>query len=166
MTTVNEREYVIPLRRHWLHVQQYNRSAKAIQAIKKFVAKHMKVADRDISKVKLDVHFNNEIWFRGRTNPPAKIKVKVKRDGDLVKVDFVDTPEYVKHLKNKSVKYHKHAEKAQPSVTPAQITEAEKNKELATAENNAKEIKEEKTAAKHTTPIKESASEKKSSIKK
>src|SRR3989338_9112388 len=91
-----EREYIIPLRREWLKVPMYERTGRAIKAIKKFIAKNMKVIDRDVSKVKLDVYFNNEIWFRGRANPPSKIKVKAVKEGDIVKVGLADIPEHIK----------------------------------------------------------------------
>ena len=45
-----EREYVIPLRVQWKKVPRYKRAAKATKAIKEFLAKHMKVKDRDINK--------------------------------------------------------------------------------------------------------------------
>src|SRR3989344_3570473 len=77
-----EREYVVPLRRAWLHVPHYNRTSKAIKTIKKFIAKHMKVEDRDPNKVKLDVYLNNDLWFRGRANPPSRVKVKARKEAE------------------------------------------------------------------------------------
>src|SRR3989344_1137762 len=100
-TKVIEREYTIPLRRAWLKVPHYERTGKAIKIIKKFIAKHMKIPDRDVNKVKLDVFLNNQIWFRGRKSPPSKVKIKVRKENDIVKVDFVEVPEYVKFLKVK-----------------------------------------------------------------
>ena len=84
-----EREYIIPLRRVWLKAPEYERGRKAIKAIKEFIAKHMKVTDRNLKKVKLDIFLNNEIWFRGKANPPAKVKVKATKINDIVKVEFV-----------------------------------------------------------------------------
>jgi len=46
----------------------------------------MRVPDRDVSKVKLDIYLNQEIWFRGKKKPPAKIKVRVKKEGELYMV--------------------------------------------------------------------------------
>ena len=71
-----EREYVIPLRKAFIKAAQYERTGKAIKEIKKFIARHMKIPEKDVSKVKLDVFFNNDLWFRGRKHPPAKIKEK------------------------------------------------------------------------------------------
>ena len=64
-----EREYIIPLRSEWRKVANYRRTGRAVKAIKKFIAKHMKVPDRDLDKVKLDMYLNNELWFRGRKKP-------------------------------------------------------------------------------------------------
>ncbi len=144
-TKTLEREYVIPLRRFWLNVQRYNRTSKAIKAIKQYVAKHMKVPDRDIDKVKLDVYFNNELWFRGRTNPPAHVKVKVRKEGELVHVTFVETPQHIVFLKAKHSRRHQKAEKKgipapEPKPAVEQKTEElkveEKEKEKAVAEHN------------------------------
>ena len=101
-----EREYTIPLRRFWLNVPEYERTGKAIKVIKKFIAKHMKITDRDTDKVKLDVYFNNELWFKGRRHPPSKIKVKASKEGEIVKVSFVEEPAHVKFLKQKHGKKH------------------------------------------------------------
>jgi len=91
-----EREYIIPLKRKVLNVPRYRRAKKAVRTIKEFLAKHMKVEDRDIRKVKVDIHLNNEIWFRGIKKPANKIKVKaVKKDG-IVYVELADVPEVVK----------------------------------------------------------------------
>lgn len=154
-----EREYVIPLRRAWRNVPQYERTGKAIKAIKIFVAKHMKVEDRDVKNVKLDVYFNNEIWFRGRANPPSKIKVKVKKDGDIVHVTFAEVPKYVQILKKKNTKFHKAADKPvekaeakEDSRTEEQKTE-EVEKEKSVAEAGMKDAKMQVKADKHITKV-------------
>ncbi|MBI3334705.1 50S ribosomal protein L31e [Candidatus Pacearchaeota archaeon] len=158
---VLEREYVIPLRRHWLHVPHYERTGKAVKAIKQFIAKHMKVPDRDVYKVKLDVYFNNELWFKGRASPPHKIKVKARKEGELVHVTFVQEPKQVTFLKAKHGKRHK---KAEVPVTPAEAPKEtvekteeqkteEKEKEQAVAQQSLKEAKQEVKAQKHVTKV-------------
>lgn len=157
-----EREYVIPLRRAWLRVPYYERTGKAIKAIKIFVAKHMKVTNRDTDKVKLDVYFNNNLWFKGRANPPSKVKVKVRKEGELVHVTFVETPEYVKFLKAKHDKMHKKSDKKvepkeEPKEAPAKTEEQkkdEKEKETAVAQQAIKDADMAAKADKHTTPVK------------
>ncbi|MBX4196898.1 50S ribosomal protein L31e [Candidatus Pacearchaeota archaeon] len=154
-TKILEREYIIPLRRAWINVPHYERTGKAIKTIKKFIAKHMKVVDRDVSKVKLDVYFNNELWFRGRRHPPAKVKVRARKDGDIVKVEFVETPEHVKFLKAKHGKMHvkpeKKEEKEAPTPEEVEKRVEEKEKEKSVAEANIKEFKAESKAEKHST---------------
>ncbi len=106
-----QREYIIPLRKEWMKAPRYKRTRKSVKAIKEFVAKHMKVPDRDVNKVKLDVYLNNEMWFRGSRKPPAKVKVLVKREGDIVKVMMADAPERIKFLKARHDKVHKKSDK-------------------------------------------------------
>ena len=112
-----EREYIIPLKKSYLKVARYKRTSKAIKTIKQFIAKHMKVEDRDVSKVKLDPYFNNDIWFRGKTNPPTKVKVKAVKEGGIVKVDFVEIPDRVKFAKARHDKFHKETGK-KPEIKP------------------------------------------------
>ena len=153
-----EREYIIPLRREYMKVPRYERTGKAIKAIKKFIAKHMKVPERDIDKVKIDKYFNNEIWSRGRKSPPAKIRVKARKEGDIIKVDFVEIPEYVKFLKSKNEKFHKKPDvkeaKKEIPVPVEQSPEGKKDeveKEKATEIQNIKQAEQMAKAQKHTT---------------
>lgn len=131
-----ERIYNIPLRKSWLKVAKYKRAKKAVKALKEFLAKHMKVEDRDLKNVKLDTYLNEEIWFRGIKKPPAKIKVKaVKLDDGIVKAELLEIPEI---LKFKIAKEQKEKDKAK--------TEKEKKKaEQAAREAAEKGRKEEKT---------------------
>ncbi len=94
---VLEREYVIPLRRKWLKVPKYKRANKAIKSIKEFLARHMRVEERDLRKVKINKFLNHEIWFRGIKKPPARIKVKAKKlkNGDVY-AELAEIPEKVK----------------------------------------------------------------------
>jgi large subunit ribosomal protein L31e len=169
------REYVIPLRRSWLIVPEYRRAGRAAKAIKQFIAKHMKVPERDVEKVKLDMYLNNEIWFRGVRNPPSKIKVRATKEGDIVKVELAEIPEHVKFLKLKHEKMFKVAEKkpekaeekkeAEVGVEEstkkekseekkAEEKKAEQEKEKSGEEEQMKEAKHEKLADKHITKVK------------
>lgn len=159
-----EREYTIPLRRFWLGMPQYERTGRAVKTIKKFIAKHMKVPERDVNKVKLDVYFNNELWFRGRASPPSKIKVKATKEGDIVTVTFAEMPQYVKFLKAKNERIHKKSDKKEtPKVEEKkeEKTDDEKNnekeKETAVAESKAKEAKMESKVQKHVSSKPEKA---------
>lgn len=156
-----EREYIIPLRREWQKVANYRRAGRATKAIKKFIAKHMKVADRDVSKVKLDLYLNQEVWFKGSKKPPAKIKVKAIKEGEIVKVYLAEEPAHIKFLKSKSEKRHKSTDK--PVVTPKEEKKEEKTpeqkkeeveKEKAVAEARAAEIKQDVKTQKHLSKVK------------
>lgn len=158
-----EREYVIPLKREWLKVPRYERTSKAIKTIKKFIAKHMKVPERDVSKVKLDVYFNNDVWFRGKKKAPSKVKVKAVKKGDIVYVTFVDIPDHVKFLKTKHEKMFKPSEKkSKPSPIEGEKDEKseeqkkdEKEKEKSVAVLREKQAEQQATVQKHLTPVKE-----------
>jgi len=160
-----EREYVIPLRKEFLKVPQYRRAGRAAKAIKKFIAKHMKVEDRNVDKVKMDPYINNEIWFRGKANPPSKIKVKAIKEGDIVRVEFVEVPEHIKFLKAKHEKFHRESEKKEEKKEekkPEEIKEqkeeekkVETEKEKSVEKEQMKEAKMEKLADRHVTKVKE-----------
>jgi len=156
------REYIIPLRNEWRKVANYRRAGRAIKEIKKFIARHMKVPERDVSKVKLDSFLNQEIWFKGRMKPPAKIKVRAIKEGDIVKVELAELPEHWKFVKDKKERKHKPAlkvEKSKKSEEPTEKTEEEKKeegeKEKAVAEAQQVQAKQQAKAQKHTTKAKE-----------
>jgi large subunit ribosomal protein L31e len=157
-----EREYIIPLRSEWLKVADYRRAGRAVKAIKKFIAKHMKVQDRDVSKVKLDTYLNQEVWFKGRRKPPAKLKVRAVKEGEIVKVYLAEEPANVKFLKAKQEKRHKPTDK--PAVAPKEEKKEEKTeekkkeeseKEKSVAEARATETKLDVKAQKHLSKVKE-----------
>ena len=144
-----ETEYVVPLRQGWLKVPVYKRANKAVKTLKEFIARHMKVYDRDLRKIKVDVDLNNELRFRGMTKPPAKIKVKASRfDNNTVIVSLVDLPKHLefrnkraeKMTKSKSDKSDsgpKDPKKIEPTIKPV-----EDKKDESPAEEKAAEKKE------------------------
>jgi large subunit ribosomal protein L31e len=156
-TQTLERTYVIPLKREYLKVPKYKRTSRAIKTIKKFIAKHMKVSDRDFSKIKLDPYFNNYIWKQGKKSPPNKIKIKALKSEGIVTVNFVEIPEQVKFTKTKNEKRHKKQEikkapvktEAEPQKTPEEQKE-EKEKQQSVAESKEKIAEKAAKAEKHT----------------
>ncbi|MFH1802683.1 MAG: 50S ribosomal protein L31e [archaeon] len=144
------REYIIPLRSEWRKGANYKRAGRAIKAIKKFIARHMKVPERDVSKVKLDQWLNQEVWFKGKKKPPAKLKVRATKEGDIVRVELAELPQFVKFEKVKRERVNKPADKP---VTPEKPKEEkpeekteeekkdEKEKEQSVAEVRAKDAK-------------------------
>ncbi len=94
-----ERIYTIPLRREWLKASRVKRTPRAVSAIKNFLSRHMKA-----EKIVVSQKLNETIWKRGVHKPPAKIKVKAKREGEIVKVML---PEEGKEQKEKEKKVEK-----------------------------------------------------------
>lgn len=91
-----EREYIVPLREELRKVPEYKRANKAVKALKQFIARHMKIYDRDLRKVKIDVYLNNELRFRGIKKPIAKIKIKaIKRENGIVEAKLAELPKHI-----------------------------------------------------------------------
>ncbi|HRZ85165.1 MAG TPA: 50S ribosomal protein L31e [Candidatus Paceibacterota bacterium] len=145
-----EREYIINIREDLMKVPRYRRTPKAVKLIKEFIARHMRVVDRDLDKVKFSKWLNLELWHRGIQNPPTKIKVKAKKDGDIVLVDLVELPENMKYAKLREEKQKK---------------ESEKKKEKKKEEKEAKETKAEKDDKKEKEEKKEIEKEKEEAVK-
>lgn len=141
-----EREYVIPLRGKFRHVVRYKKTPKAIKSIKEFLARHMKIYDRDLNKIKLDKSLNEFIWSRGIKNPPHKVKVKAVKDGENIKVELAELPEKLKFKKAKEEKIEAKAiEIAEKKKTAVQRLKEKSETEKQTEEEKVEE-KEKKTA--------------------
>jgi large subunit ribosomal protein L31e len=135
-TNIVEREYVIPLRKEWNKVPRYRRAEKAIKAIREFLVRHMKVYDKDLTKIRIDKYVNEEIWHRGIKKPASKIKIKAIKEGDIVRVELVDYSEKAKFKKAREEKTEKEgAEKAKKKKE----TTPEKPEEVKTQEEEKKE---------------------------
>ena len=72
---MEERVYVIPLRKAFRHVPSYTKTKRAVREVGYFIAKHMKS-----DNVKIATELSNLMHKHGRKNPPAKIKVKAVKD--------------------------------------------------------------------------------------
>ena len=70
------RLYTINLGKAWI-TPQYRRTDRVINIVKDFAKRHMKTDD-----IKIDQDLNNQIWSRGKTNPPRKVRVKMLKDED------------------------------------------------------------------------------------
>jgi len=99
-----EREYIIPLRKSTNKVPSYKKANKAVKTIKEFLARHMKVADRDLDNVRIDKYLNEMIWHRGIKHPPSKIKVKAIKEDGIVRVTAVEYPTNIKFKKLRAEK--------------------------------------------------------------
>ena len=157
-----EREYVIPLRNKWKRVPRYKRANKAVKAIKEFLAKHMKIRDRYLKKIKIDRYLNEEIWFRGIRKPPSKIKVKAVKEDDVVKAELYELPEKLKFKKAREEKREASAikeikPKEVPPIPEEKTEESKKEEETKEDEKKTEEKKEAETK-------KEEAKEKKAAV--
>src|SRR3989338_4001819 len=90
-----EKEYIIPLREKIRVSPRFKKTPKAVKTIKEFLVKHMKVYDR---------YLNKYLWFRGIRKPPYKVKVRARKEGEIVKVELVDLPEKLKFKKAREEK--------------------------------------------------------------
>jgi len=159
-----EREYIVPLRKEWLKVPKYKRANKAVKALKQFIARHMKVYDRDLRKIKVEIDLNNEMRFRGMKKPPARIKIKAKKyDNEIVRVELVDIPAHVKFARLREEKKKaefdkkakakeaekKEAEEIKPEEPKKEETEEAKEKEAASKDETLKLAKEQAKEMKH-----------------
>ena len=156
-----QREYVVPMRRGFLKVPSYRKAKKAILVLKQFIAKHMKVENRDLNKVKLDMYLNNEIWSRGIKNPLHKIKVKAVKKAGIVYVELAEVPDFVKYEMQKAekrlLKVQKSEVKAEaPKEEPKTEGEVKEEKEddKSMKERSLKENKAEAKVQKHTEAVK------------
>ena len=73
-----ERTYNVPLRKEYMKAPRWNRTKKAVIALRQFLAKHMKA--QDVKDVKLSKELNELMWKHGIKNPPHHVKVKVVKD--------------------------------------------------------------------------------------
>lgn len=81
------RVYTINLGRAWL-TPEHKRTDRVVNMIREFAEKHMKS-----SEIKLDQDLNRQVWARGKTNPPRKVRVKmVKDEDDVVTVSLYEEP--------------------------------------------------------------------------
>jgi len=105
------REYVIPLRKEWRKAKRYKRTSRSVKAIKQFIAKHMRVPERDTSKVKLDIYLNNELWHKGPRKAKTRIRVKAIQKGDIIEVSLIEERDKIGFHKKRQDKLHYKVEK-------------------------------------------------------
>jgi len=142
-----EREYIVPLRSGWLKVPKHKRANKAVKTLKEFIARHMKVYDRDLRKVKVEMILNDELRFRGMKKPPAKIKVKARKFEDgIVRVELVNVPAQVKFARLRDEKKKLEFKKKEVEKKTEEVKKPDEKKE-----EESEETKEKKQASKEET---------------
>ena len=75
---VEERVYTIPLTHAWIAPIK-KRTPRAMNILKDFLKKHMKIEDFIISK-----EVNERFWSKGIEGAPRKVRVRVVKDKDGV----------------------------------------------------------------------------------
>ena len=123
MATVEEnltRVYTINLGRAWL-TPEHKRTDRVVNMIREFATKHMKS-----DEIKLEQDLNRQIWSKGKTNPPRKVRVKMVKDEDgVVTVSlYEDAPAAVEAPATEEKKAEVAASAEAPSV---EAPEAEKS---------------------------------------
>ena len=84
---IEERFYTIPLSRALVRPPK-KRAPRAIQLIKEFVNRHMKIAmkvtedEEELPQLIISKEVNEKIWDRGIEKPPRKIKTRITKDKD------------------------------------------------------------------------------------
>jgi large subunit ribosomal protein L31e len=86
---VEERFYTIPLQKALIRPPK-KRAPRAMQLIKIFVTKHMKLEmkvseeeeEEELPQLIISQEINEKVWGRGIEKPPRKIKTRVTKDKD------------------------------------------------------------------------------------
>ena len=86
---VEERIYTIPLQRALVRPPK-KRAPRAIQLIKAFITKHMKLVvkvsedeeEEELPQLIVSTEVNEKVWDRGIEKPPRKIRVRAAKDKD------------------------------------------------------------------------------------
>jgi large subunit ribosomal protein L31e len=86
---VEERIYTIPLAKAWVRPPK-RRAPRAMQLIKAFVTKHMKMDMRaeeeeereELPRLIISNDVNEKVWRRSIEKPPRKIRVRAAKDED------------------------------------------------------------------------------------
>jgi large subunit ribosomal protein L31e len=86
---VEERFYTIPLQKALVRPPK-KRAPRAMQLIKTFVTKHMKLEmkvseeeeEEELPQLVISKEVNERVWDRGIEKPPRKIKTRVTKDKD------------------------------------------------------------------------------------
>ena len=134
MSTIEEsitRVYTINLGKAWI-TPQHKRTDRVVNMIREFAEKHMKS-----NEIKLDQDLNRQIWSRGKTNPPRKVRVKMvkEEDGTVTVSLYEDLP----------------AEATSTTETPAPVEKKEADikapAEITTPTEQSKEEEKTETAA-------------------
>ena len=82
----DEKIYTIPLGKAYDYIRT-KRVRRAITLVRQFVARHSKVAEKN---VRLSNMLNAHMWERGVQKPPRRIKIKIVKDGTIARAYLAD----------------------------------------------------------------------------
>src|ERR671915_1439409 len=121
MATIEEtttRVYTINLGKAWI-TPEHKRTDRVVNMIREFAEKHMKS-----NEIKLDQDLNRQLWSRGKTNPPRKVRVKmVKEEGGTVTVSLYEDLPAASTATTTTTETPATAEKKEADIkTPDEIT--------------------------------------------
>ncbi|MFH1849089.1 MAG: 50S ribosomal protein L31e [archaeon] len=153
-----ERVYNIPLRKEFLKSPRWRRTKKAVAALRKFLARHMKS-----DNIKIGKYLNIELWKHGIRNPPHHVKVNVVKDDDgIVTAELVGAP-LEKAEEKKEGKAAEKAEKEEPKEKTTQEKPANAKKAGKTDKETASATKTKKDPAQTRQPAKQPKKDRKTS---
>jgi large subunit ribosomal protein L31e len=138
MATIEEtttRVYTINLGKAWI-TPEHKRTDRVVNMIREFAEKHMKS-----NEIKLDQDLNRQLWSRGKTNPPRKVRVKmVKEESGTVTVSLYEDLPAATTTTTTTIEAPAIAEKKEADIkAPAEITTtAEQSKEERTTKAASK----------------------------
>ncbi len=83
--TADEKIYDVPLRRYFTESGRRKKAPHAIKGVIKFISKKSRS-----NNIVIGEDINRSIWARGISKPPAKIRIRVRKDGDRVIAELVE----------------------------------------------------------------------------
>ena len=80
----DEKIYDIPLRKFYTESTSKKKVPHAVKGIRDYIARKTRSAN-----VSLSTDINELLWSRGISHPPAKIRVKVRKDGEKIIAELI-----------------------------------------------------------------------------
>lgn len=114
----DEKIYDIPLRKFYTESSRRKKTPHAVKGVRDFIAKKTRSEN-----VVLSTNVNELLWSRGVSHPPARIRVKVKKEGDKVIADLI-TVEAKKGAAEIKKEESPEAKKEEPSTKPEEQKKA------------------------------------------
>lgn len=117
-----ERLYTVPLGKAYDYTRT-KRARRSISLLREFLVRHMKSVN-----VRISESLNEFIWARSMQKPPRKVKIKVVKEGDVVRASLPDEkPKPTR--KKKEVKAPEPVKKEEKKEAPKELPKSEPKKE-------------------------------------